>query len=66
MSAPEGYPDQVGLLEDGWAVRFEGCIQTPRWRTKGGAEAQLELLQKGVRKPEPEARAATPFERSIL
>jgi hypothetical protein len=50
------YPDKVASLPDGWAVRFNGCIESARWRDKGPAEAHLELLRSGYRKPQPESR----------
>lgn len=49
-----GFPDRVGMLEDGWAVRFNGCIQAARWISRGAADAHLELLQRGKVQPQPE------------
>jgi hypothetical protein len=48
------FPDKVANLEDGWAVRFNGERQSPRFNSKGAAEAFLMQLQSHNRKPEPE------------
>ena len=56
MSDMSDFPDKVGFLADGWAVRFNGCIEGARWHDKSAAEAHLRLLQSGYRKPQPEIR----------
>lgn len=47
------FPDKVGHLKDGWAVRFAGKLEAARWQTRGAAEIHLELLKAGYRKPQP-------------
>lgn len=54
MTAPKGFPDKVALLSDGWAVRFNGCIEGARWQDKGAADIHLQQLQAGTRQPQPE------------
>jgi hypothetical protein len=66
MNNGEQFPDTVALLVDGWAVRYAGCVQSPRWTDRGAAEAQLDLLQRGVRKPEPQKLKLSTFEQSLL
>jgi hypothetical protein len=51
------FPDMVAYLKDGWAVRFNGCIEGARWHEMGSALAHLYLLQTGKRKPQPEIRS---------
>lgn len=55
-STSEVEPDRVAYLADGWAVRFNGMIEGARWQDRGPAEAHLQLLQSGARKPQPEIR----------
>jgi hypothetical protein len=59
MTADElrNFPDKVGYLEDGWAVRFNGCLEGARWSRQEAAELHLSLLQQGLRAPQPEIRA---------
>ena len=56
---PPGFPDKVAYLEDGWCVRFRGEIQASRWNDRGPALAALELLQRGLMKPDPEPLGKT-------
>jgi hypothetical protein len=62
----KGFEDKVALLEDGWAVRFNGCIEAARWVSKGAAEARLMLLQMGVSKPQPQQMKSSNFNESLL
>lgn len=50
------FPDKVAYLADGWAVRFRGEIQSPRWKDYAGAAIFLRDLRDGRRNPEPETR----------
>ena len=56
---PPGFPDKVAYLEDGWAVRFRGEVQAPRWTSRGPALGFLDLLQRGLANPDPEPRGKT-------
>lgn len=57
------FGDRTAFLEDGWAVRFNGEVQSPRWRDEGGAKAYLDLLQRGEMKPEPQSMEAVKLSR---
>lgn len=49
------FPDKVGRNKAGEiCVLFRGEIQRPRFQTEGAAQAFLDGLQNGTRKPEPE------------
>jgi hypothetical protein len=50
------FPDKVAYLKDGWAVRFNGKIESARWKTRIGAEILLKMLQEGRRLPQPESK----------
>ena len=52
--ADDQFPDKVAYLRDGWAVRFNGAIESGRWNTKGAADAHLSLLQAGACRPQPD------------
>lgn len=48
------FGDTVGYHEDGWVVRYDGKIEAARFNSEGAAQAHLQLLQEGHRKPQPE------------
>jgi hypothetical protein len=49
------FPDKVGRdRANAVTVRYRGEIQRPRFRDVGAAEAFLDGLRNGTRKPEPE------------
>ena len=39
--------DQVFVLRDGWHLIFNGVVPRITWTSRGGAEAQLDLLRSG-------------------
>jgi len=46
------FPDKVARVQDGWAVRFRGEVQSARFQDRGGAAILLDQLQRGIRRPE--------------
>lgn len=47
------FNDKVGMVRGEIRVRFNGCIQKPAFLSEGAAQAFLDGLKNGTRKPEP-------------